>query len=611
MALSLALSLHGLAADSFWGDEILTASFAGQPPADVIRWTAKDIHPPLYYLVAGAFTRLTVPLGADSQPNAVSDWLWRFPSVAAMVLAVAVTYRLAYAMCRLPALPRHAVGASAALLLAVSPPALKYAQEARMHALFMLLAALSTVLLFRALARPVRWLRWLSYALALTASIYTMYFGFLILAAHGVLGAFTIYELRITIIRQQLVRMVVAFTGSVTVALVLYLPWWPVLFTILRKRAAVGAIEGGVGSPFTFINGVVEALGPTPLIAAWLFLLLFIIGVVFLTRHSLSPAMFSAVWLLLPVALPIFLGDPRALQFRYAFVLPVYLSVIALAVWSLARLVAAGSVRNLQLSAQYGVWVLATLSLVSAITLFQQIKPNWRDAAAFLNERVSPADLVLIGPLWDEGRFIGYYYRGSAPLLTPATMVTNIQGRAAGMRQGNGRVWAVNRFAPAESTVFTNHSFNGVVISEPTLTVFEAQLLQQATVNLAEQAVEAAYPWAAQAQAQGILDPDPRTAQAAALRSLGDTRLAAGQTEQAVPIYQRAIDIFPGWVSGFIALAEAHEATGNLPDAARAYQQAVRFNLDWHGEAAQQADELVKTGRWAEAVQKYRQLIGD
>ena len=611
MALSLALSLHGLAADSFWGDEILTASFAGQPPADVIRWTAKDIHPPLYYLVAGAFTRLTVPLGADSQPNAVSDWLWRFPSVAAMVLAVAVTYRLAYAMCRLPALPRHAVGASAALLLAVSPPALKYAQEARMHALFMLLAALSTVLLFRALARPVRWLRWLSYALALTASIYTMYFGFLILATHGVLVALTIYELRFTVIRHQLVRMAVAFAGSVMLALLLYLPWWPVLFTILRKRAVVGAIEGGVGSPFTFINGVVEALGPTPLIVAWLFLLLFIAGVVFLARHSLSPAMFSAVWLLLPVALPIFLGDPRALQFRYAFVLPVYLSVIALTVWSLARLVAARSTRNLQLSAQYGVWVLATLSLVSAITLFQQIKPNWRDAAAFLNERVSPADLVLIGPLWDEGRFIGYYYRGSAPLLTPATMVTNIQGRAAGMRQGNGRVWAVNRFAPAESTVFTNHSFNGVVISEPTLTVFEAQLLQQATVNLAEQAVEAAYPWAAQAQAQGILDPDPRTAQAAALRSLGDTRLAAGQPEQAVPIYQRAVDIFPGWVSGFIALAEAHEATGNLPDAARAYQQAVRFNLDWHGEAAQQADELVKTGRWAEAVQKYRQLIGD
>ncbi|MDX1522401.1 MAG: glycosyltransferase family 39 protein, partial [Anaerolineae bacterium] len=192
IALAFALNLHGLATDSFWGDEILTASFANQAPVEVIRWTADDIHPPLYYLLAGQFTRLTVPLGASQTPNPASDWLWRFPSVAAVVLAVAVTYKTAYCILRTAIDgPRstfyvlRSTSSAAALLLALAPIAIKYGQEARMHALFMLFSALSTWLLFRAINRPGRWPRWLAYALALAATIYTMYFGFLILAAHG------------------------------------------------------------------------------------------------------------------------------------------------------------------------------------------------------------------------------------------------------------------------------------------------------------------------------------------------------------------------------------------------------------------------------------------
>ena len=71
VALSFALNLHALAGDSFWGDEILTAIFASRSPAEVIDWTAEDIHPPLYYLLAGGFTRLTLPLGASQSPGPV------------------------------------------------------------------------------------------------------------------------------------------------------------------------------------------------------------------------------------------------------------------------------------------------------------------------------------------------------------------------------------------------------------------------------------------------------------------------------------------------------------------------------------------------------------
>jgi tetratricopeptide (TPR) repeat protein len=380
-----------------------------------------------------------------------------------------------------------------------------------------------------------------------------------------------------------------------------------VLFNILRRRAAVGAIEGGVGNPVIFVLGVVEALGPAPLWVAWLFLALFGVGLVWLARQSRPLAVFATAWLLLPVALPLILGDPRALQFRYAFVLPVYLTVITYGLTVLGQAIEPQRVAV----SSYLVWILATLSFLGTLDLYQQTKPDWRAAAAYLDDRTRPTDLILTGPLWDEGRFIDYYYRGQAQLLTPAALVTNIERHAAALRDYGGRIWAVNRFSPTESPVLQNVAFEGVVVSEPRLPVYEPELLSQAAIDLAAQAVEAAYPWAAAMEAEGVLNPDPRTAQAAALRALGDTLMAAGRPAEALVSYQRAVDIFPGWVSGFVALAEAQQAAGNLPAAVEAYRQAVVFNAEWHGPAAEEANSLAQSGQWETALQKYRQIIGD
>lgn len=611
-ALSLGLNLHDLAADSFWGDEIFTASYASRPPAEVIRWTAADIHPPLYYLLAGAFARLTT----GGSPNQVSDWLWRFPSVIAGVLAMAVTYRLAGRLASSPAPQeqRRAVAAIAALLLCLSPVAIKYGQEARMHALFMFLSALATWLFFQALARPGSRSRWLAFGLATAAHIYTMYFGFLILAVQA--GLLLLMLLAPPRPGQSLARLV-GFSAAGLLALALYTPWWPVLFSILRQRAAVGAIEGGVGSPLVFIPGVVQALGPAP--AAWLFLLLFLAGIYLLARRYWPLAVFAGLWLVVPVLLPIVLGDPRALQFRYAFVLPVYLAVIACALAGLSAFLTRlpifhvpgsvpGPTRPPASVLVYLTWLLVTLSFIAVLAVYNQTKPGWRGAAAYLEKHAAPADTILIGPLWDEGRFIGYYYRGQAKLLTPAAFVANIDRYAAEMRASNGRVWAVNRFAPVDLPALKNISFSGVVVSEPQLAVYEPEPLTLAAIHLAQQAVEAAYPWAAEAQAQGVLDPDPRTARAAALRALGDTLVAAGRLQEALAAYQTAVDIFPGWVSGFIVLAETQEAVGNMQAAAEAYRQAVNFNLKWHGTEAEQAAALVEAGQWAAAVEHYHQI---
>jgi hypothetical protein len=450
-----------------------------------------------------------------------------------------------------------------------------------------------------------------------------MYFGFLILVAHAghlLFSMMTNNRLHPAKKISPLDARITGFGTATLLAFILYIPWWPILFNILGKRVAMGAIEGGVGSPLGFVFGAVQALGPAPTAVAWTFLSLFTAGLIILARRYWPMAAFGGLWLALPIALPIVLGDPRALQFRYAFVLPVYLTIIAYAVVKIGlfedwprfhfRRVAllsgpdSGRVTFL-------IWLLATLSFIATGRVYNQTKPNWREAAAYLSERVAPADLILIGPLWDEGRFIDYYYRGQAQLLTPAAMVTNMEQRAAGLRSGGGQVWAVNRFVPTESHTLKNIAFSGVIISEPQLTVYEPALLTEAAITLTRQAVEAAHPWVDEAKVQGVLDPDPRTARAAALRALGDTLVAAGRPEEALEPYQIAVDIFPGWVNGFIALAEAHEMVGNLPAAAEAYRQAVAFKPQWQGAQAKEAAALIEGGEWADGLEKYHQIIGD
>lgn len=584
IALSLALNLHSLAADSLWGDEIFTASFAARSPAEVIRWTADDIHPPLYYLLAGTFTRLTV----TRPPSPASDWLWRFPSAVAATLTVAIAYRLAAIFAN------RRVAMTAAFLLALAPVGIKYGQEARMHALFMCLSALSAWFFFRAIRQPRAHKRWLALGLVTAANIYTMYFGFLIAATQGL----TLLAAK----RYRSFTRLAGFAGAMSLAGLLYLPWWPVLWRILQKRAAVGAIEGGVGHPLAFMRGVVRALGPPPEPVAWGFLGLFCLGLLLLARKRWPLALFAGLWLALPAAVPILLGDPRALHFRYAFALPIYLPVVSYAVSWLS-----GSRKGVHL---YLVWLLATLSFIGTLTIYGQVKPDWRGAAAYLEAHAAPGDIILVGPLWDEGRFIGYYYRGQAQLLTPAALVANIEQRVEALRSGGGRIWAVNRFAPTESAAMQNIALSGVVISEPTLPVYEPEPVRTAALGLAAEAVEAAHDWAAEAEAGGILTPDPRTARVAALRGLGDTLMAAGRPTEAAAIYEEAVELFPGWVSGLLALAESYEASGDLPAAVKAYRRAVAFNPQWQGAEAAEAAALADRGDWPAALEKYRRLTG-
>ncbi|MCP5100541.1 MAG: hypothetical protein GY943_33750 [Chloroflexi bacterium] len=136
------LRLHHIDAFSFWTDEGLTSLRSGYSISDILSnriliqdGITKDTHPGFFYLIIH-FTR---------QLWGESDFAFRFPSTLAGILLVPLMFQFGR---RLHSMQ---LGLLAALLTAVNPLYIWYANEARMYTIFVLLAAGASYVLWQAL----------------------------------------------------------------------------------------------------------------------------------------------------------------------------------------------------------------------------------------------------------------------------------------------------------------------------------------------------------------------------------------------------------------------------------------------------------------------------
>ena len=61
----LAVSVFLCFSDDIWYDELFTMGLASQPFGELISITARDVHPPLYYVIVKLFLIFFRVLGAD------------------------------------------------------------------------------------------------------------------------------------------------------------------------------------------------------------------------------------------------------------------------------------------------------------------------------------------------------------------------------------------------------------------------------------------------------------------------------------------------------------------------------------------------------------------
>ena len=289
--LAFLLATFRLAGQSLWYDEGVTAQVARQGIAELTRWTANDIQPPLYYYVVAAFGQIA----------GWSEWALRLPSAWFATLTTALMAALAL---RLSQTPRVAL--LAALFTALHPLVIYYGQEARMYAQLTALGVLAGYLLVRLAAgdgRPA--LLWAAFVVTATAALYTHYFAVFLLL--GLALAYVVDLWCWQPVAQRRNRLVALLLAGLTV-LLLYTPWLAALFGQLRGDRSywTGALKVqeallDVALAFTGGESVLER------IAVWLLIgyaLVTLLAVVRLWRGGVTARrllLYAALWLLAPV----------------------------------------------------------------------------------------------------------------------------------------------------------------------------------------------------------------------------------------------------------------------------------------------------------------------
>jgi len=168
--IGLFIRLYRLWGPSLWVDEIITAQWIDHSLLSTISILRQWEFPPFYYIILNLWAHVF----------GYSEWVLRFPSAIFSSLTIIVVYKLGKEIFS------EGVGSIAAVLLVFSPFAINYAQDAKMYALFWFLEAASFLFFFRYLkdqkANAYRW-----YVITSVLSCYTMYTGFLLLAAQYVI----------------------------------------------------------------------------------------------------------------------------------------------------------------------------------------------------------------------------------------------------------------------------------------------------------------------------------------------------------------------------------------------------------------------------------------
>lgn len=145
---------------SIWFDEAFSAYLMRFDLVEITRFTAADVHPPMYYWLLKFWTTMT----------GMSELGLRSMSLIFAILAIFGVFVLIRRL-----FDSAPIALLASFALAISPMIVRFAHEARMYTLVLAIVVWATYLLVRAVeSGQKRW--WISYALLLAVGMLTHYF---------------------------------------------------------------------------------------------------------------------------------------------------------------------------------------------------------------------------------------------------------------------------------------------------------------------------------------------------------------------------------------------------------------------------------------------------
>jgi mannosyltransferase len=417
---AFALRLYHLDAQSFWSDEGISVIRARFALPELLAYLPVE-HVPLYFWGLHEWMQLA----------GEGDFAVRYFSLLFSLLTVPVIYQLGVTIGRAAfkyatskgSSAARAVGLCSALLAAINPLQVWYAQEARMYSLLVVLCAAAAWCLLRACAPyfeaaalsgsdrviPGGRAHWLGFALLSAAALYTHFFAALALAAFGLwsLGAALFQLRRVACSRPRLWPPLV---GSFALIGVLFVPWLP---------RAVDALSfpgwQAVADPLTLPGRYLVAytLGTTVADewrwAALGFLVLLALGAAVLVRRRSVLAWLPLCYVFIPFVLLMLLALRKpGYHERYLIVItPLFFVIVAIALYALwipigiRRASFAANPIRLVLTITT-VLLLVVTSVLSLYNLYfdaAYAKPDFRAAAQYIDRLDRQGDgLIFDGP---------------------------------------------------------------------------------------------------------------------------------------------------------------------------------------------------------------------
>ncbi len=420
-----ALRAYRLGADSLWYDETVSLLLAGKPVAALVAHTARDIHPPFYYLLLRAWTLLA------GRSELAAAWL----SYAAGLLLMPATYALVRRVTGRQEIALGTVG-----LMAISPYHVWYAQEVRMYTLGALLAVLggraAWCLLEETLRRggAISSSAWWTLAVTSALGLYTLYYYAFWLAtlAGLVFGVLALEAWR----RGHAAWLRTALRPWLRAAgltLLLWLPWVPVAYRQAtdppvppwRQWTPLAELARESFAALAFGQSVRPEA-----ISGWLAVALLLYGLGLLrlathprVRHPARVTIFLAAWTWGPLALIVLFSlllQPLY-HVRYVFTYsPPFYAVMAAGGLALLE-VARRAQRTARARVPLYPAVLLLVALFWASTSARSLRRFWHDplyraddfkgGMARLEANWHPGDALLINAGYVYPAF-NYYFRG-------------------------------------------------------------------------------------------------------------------------------------------------------------------------------------------------------
>jgi 4-amino-4-deoxy-L-arabinose transferase-like glycosyltransferase len=213
LLLAFAARLHTLDDAPIWYDEGLVGWAARLSLLESARWTASDVHPPLYFWLATVWRGFV-----GEQPFAL-----RFISVVAGILSVVFVYKIG------ARIHSELVGIMAALLVALSRFSIWWSQELRMYSLGSALTLLVVWCALTVLHERASRKLWFTYIVAAASGLLTLY---LFLVAIGIVS---LYALGLFIFRKIDRRRFAQWCAAQGIVGLIALPWF--LFALTQYRS--------------------------------------------------------------------------------------------------------------------------------------------------------------------------------------------------------------------------------------------------------------------------------------------------------------------------------------------------------------------------------------